>query len=399
MSNIRGTEPFLANFPIKTSEMAKENLKSNVTSSLVLTCEDLEQSMLLEISEHNSTTPHPVQGLIGVDTKTEPPKGHIDNRASKHLLSLLQKATDSKNIVPSSKLNMISERPLSFVEEVKAENVDNRKNLKLETLFGSAFMEELQSLEAPVSVQRGLSGSTNRTQMKQENEQQLLGFHDIGAKVHLSKLQEKPGLSHSSFNGSVEIPLPDEDSLITVGNNNSMFIPKVEFTSVPNAPVSITEKLAALNSLLKNERSIGSGQENQPIFHPRYDKFEPEIPHNFRGNPFHSLDSHPPHHQIPSNIVRPPFQLPSTGAIGFDHHHRHHHHLLQHMQAQGNYPPPHILRGEAPHPHNPNKHTPGFIQEVNPIQGFPFGHQQPNNFDGLRLPVSGKRCTGLFFCF
>lgn len=393
MSNKRGTESFLANFPIKTSEMAKENVKSNITSSSVLTCEDLEQSMLLEISEHNSSTPHPVQGLNGVDTKTEPPKGHIDNRASKHLLSLLQKGTDSKGIVPSSKLNMISERPLSFVEEVNAENVDDRKNLKLETLFGSAFMEELQSLEAPVSLQRGLSGSTNRTQMELENEQQLPGFDNVRAKVHLSKLQEKPGLSNSSFNGSVEIPLPDEDSLITVGNNNSMFIPKVEFTSVPNAPVSITEKLAALNSLLKNERSIGSGQENQLIFQPSYDKFEPEIPYqNFRGNPlFHSLDSHPPHHQVPSNNARPPFQLPSTGAIGFDHHHHHHHHhhhLLQHMQAQGNYPPPHMLRAAALHPQNPNKHAPGFIQELNPMQAFAFGHQQPNNFDGLRLPVS-----------
>jgi hypothetical protein len=189
VSDLKNTEHILPNFPSESSKPAEGHMTSNATSAVVenseqlyknnkpqavpavLTCEYLEQSILSEISENGSTLRPPVQVLSIPDAKAEQPKANIDDHASQHLLSLLQKGTGLKDIAPSPNLDIgSSDKPhnsdgASFdtapqAKEVNADKSSNSgQNLTLETLFGTAFMKELQSVGAPVSVQRGSVGS------------------------------------------------------------------------------------------------------------------------------------------------------------------------------------------------------------------------------------------------
>ncbi|KAL2511336.1 hypothetical protein Adt_16936 [Abeliophyllum distichum] len=141
-------------------------------TSTVLTCEDLEQSILSEYSQKNSNTMPLLKGWSASGTNIEQPR-EDDDHASQHLLSLLQMGSDpntmtlirSADIDFGDKILVSEERDIgTAVDEPKAEeytkNIHNSgKTLTLETLFGTAFMKELQSVEAPVSVQRGSNGS------------------------------------------------------------------------------------------------------------------------------------------------------------------------------------------------------------------------------------------------
>uniref|UniRef100_A0A5B7AAV6 Chorismate synthase n=1 Tax=Davidia involucrata TaxID=16924 RepID=A0A5B7AAV6_DAVIN len=497
--DVKATQHIPPEFPFQSSELANRHMTSNITSATigisrqlyssnkqeavptVLTCEDLEQTILSKFSENSSTLQQTMQGRSVSGGKIDQPKEDVNNHASQHLLSLLQKGTCLKDVTPSPNLDIESPDKLHVSEvanigtvldnqrEANTENILNTgKNVTLETLFGSAFMQELQSAEAPVSVQRGSVGSaridvpephglsfpvigdglfsstvseigSNRTshesnvlasnqrqQIKSDKFENWLGFNDPQVEVDssMSKLD--------GFDGAMEIQLPEEESLITAGDPvnplNTMFMPagnltKGEFLS-SNTPVDIAEKLAALNTVFKDERSM-VGQEGPPFVRGPYDLMEPEIPYrNLHAQPsspqfhspqmnhgrplFHPLDSHPahinpqmkfmapesiihhdgpPNHQFPANMLRPPFHHPNTGLTGFDL--PAHHPMLQQMQMPGNFPPPHLLRQfprGAPLPPQPNNQATGFMQELNPMQGFPFGHRQPN-FGGLGMPL------------
>uniref|UniRef100_A0A5B7A9G5 Uncharacterized protein n=1 Tax=Davidia involucrata TaxID=16924 RepID=A0A5B7A9G5_DAVIN len=500
VSDVKATQHIPPDFPFQSPELATRHMTSNVTSATVgiseqldscnkqeavptvLTCEDLEQAILSEFSVNSSTSQHTMQGWSASGAKIEQPKTEVDNSASQQLLSLLQKGTGLKDMTLSPNLDFESSNKLHVSEvantgtmfdnqrEDSAGKIDNTgKTLTLETLFGSAFMKELQSAEAPVSIQRGSVGSAdphglsfpviddglfsstvgkvgfNRTshesnvlasnhrqQIKSDKIENWLGFNDPQIEVDSSMLQTEIVSKPDGFDGAMEIQLPEEESLITVGDPvnppNMMFVPagnstKGELLS-SNTPVHIAEKLAALNTVFQDERSM-VGQEGPPFVRGPYDLMEPEIPYrNLHAQPsspqfhppqmnhgrplFHPLDSHhahinpqmkfmapesiihhdgPPNHQLPANMLRPPLHHPSTGLTGFDL--PAHHPMLQQMQMRGNFPRPHLLR-EFPRgatlPPQPSNQATGFMQELNPMQGFPFGHRQPN-FGSLGMPM------------
>ncbi|XP_022734654.1 uncharacterized protein LOC111288148 [Durio zibethinus] len=133
-------------------------------------------------------------------------------------------------------------------------------------------------------------------------------------------------------------------------------------------------------------------QPSSPQLHP------PQMNHG--GPLIHSLDHHPSkikflapegfihhdasrNHQFPASMLRPPFHHLSIGPTGFDP--PTYHPMLQQMPMPGNFPSPDLqlgFPGGSPLPPHSNNQVSGFIQEVNPMHGFPFGHghrqPQPN---------------------
>ncbi|CAK9134383.1 unnamed protein product [Ilex paraguariensis] len=492
-------------FPYPSSEVSDKLITPNIPSTktgiseqlynsikqeavpAVLTCEDLEQTILSEYSEESSTLEPSVQNWGVSGAKTEQPKKNVDDHASHHLLSLIQKGAGPNNMPPSPLLDTGSSDKLRVPEvvstvtafdkhgEANAENGHGSgKNLTLETLFGTAFMTELKSGEAPVSVQRGsvgaarsdvlkshvssfpvsddvllpskideigyhmtshesnILGSSHRQQMKLDKVNNWLGFDDPQIELDSSKLQADVAYEHDGPGGAIEIQLPEEESLIAVGDPgnslNSMFMPagnlsRGELIS-SKTPVDIAQKLAARNTVFKDEQSM-VGQEGPPFVRGPYDLMGPEIPYqNHHAQPssiqfhhpqishgrplFQPLESHPahinsqmkfmapesvirydapPNRQFPENMLRPPFQHPNTGVTGFDH--SVHHPVFRQMQMPENTPPPHLLhefpRG-ASMPCYPSNQATGFMQEPNLMQRFPFGHRKPN-VGGLGVPM------------
>ncbi|XP_039011993.1 uncharacterized protein LOC120141133, partial [Hibiscus syriacus] len=129
----------------------------------VLTCEDLEKSILSESKENDPSLPPAIEGWKIPDAGCEKQEVNVDNHASQHLLSLLQNKTSTKTIVSSANHDVRSSERVKTADtapcdsiDIIAENAsDSGKSLTLEALFGSAFMKELQSVKAPASVQMG----------------------------------------------------------------------------------------------------------------------------------------------------------------------------------------------------------------------------------------------------
>ncbi|XP_038681624.1 uncharacterized protein LOC119982368 isoform X3 [Tripterygium wilfordii] len=508
--DVKSTENITSKLPFHISEIASTHatptLKSpNVENSehlypinkpeavpAVLTCEDLEQSILSEVTENGSTLPPPVQSSNVPSAKTEGQKSNIDDHASQHLLSLLQKRTGLKDTAPSPTLDTKSSEELQNVEaaslgsalgnlkEANSDSVPNStKPLTLETLFGTAFMEELQSFGAPISVQMGSVGSARvdisedqglsftgldegylssttevgsnvtirerrvlasnqRQKMESDKvEEHLLGLDpriELGTSQRQTEIRSKLG----GFDGSIDIQLPEEDSLITVSDPMHLqnYMParsaaKTELLSAQETPIDIAEKLAALHSVFRDERPIAAGNEGRPFLRGPYDIIrEPDIPyHNPHVHPsssqlhtpqLHRMGPlfHPPEHpannnsqmkfmgpdgvighdppanyQFPANVLHPSIHHASSGLTGFDH--ASHHPMLQQMNVPGNFPPPQ-LRGfsrGAPVPPHLNNQVPGFMQEHNPVPGFPFANRQPN-YGGIGIPPPGPPDVG-----
>ena len=122
-----------ANLP-SASENTETSLKFDGSERpTILTCEDLEQSMLAHVEVASSSEP-----LAKLNTNFNPTKADVDNHASEHLLSLLFKSKEVSTVPDDT--------------EVAA--VDSGKSLTLEALFGSAFMKELHSKDTPISGQK-----------------------------------------------------------------------------------------------------------------------------------------------------------------------------------------------------------------------------------------------------
>ncbi|KAM1819047.1 hypothetical protein FF2_000724 [Malus domestica] len=483
---------------VGNSEDFSKSIKPEAVST-VLTCEDLEQSILSGISENVPTLQPPVQKRSppGAGGKPEQLKANVDNNASHHLLSLLQKGTSVSDMEPSYNQETTYSEILHGTEGATigtaghsskkeiAENVSIAgKNLTLETLFGTAFMKELQTVGAPVSVKRGPIGSARvdpmephgvpfpvtdnslippaiqigpnstshsssdlanrRKQTKSDmNEERWLGLNNPHIEVGSSQVGTDLGSKIGVFEGHPDFRLPEEDSLIAASeplniqsSMSSRSQMKSKLFSSPNTHVDIVEKLAAMNSAFKDERRMGSQEVPPPFLRGPYDVREPDIPFqnlnvqsssqqlhhpplNHVGPPFHPLDSRPgninsqinfmgpegimrsdppPNHQFQSNMLRPPFYHPNTGQSGFDAHT--HHPMMQQMHMQGNFPPPHLRQGlssSPPQPPHPNRGAPppahpnsqAFMQELNPMQGFPFGPRQPNfGVHGMPSPAA-----------
>ncbi|XP_038708705.1 uncharacterized protein LOC120003722 isoform X3 [Tripterygium wilfordii] len=509
--DVKSTENITAKLPFHISEIASTHttsiLKSpNIENSehlypinkpeavpAVLTCEDLEQSILSEVTENGSTLPPPLQSSNVPSAKTEVQKSNIDDHASQHLLSLLQKSTGLKDTAPSPTLGTESSEELqnieaaslgsalSNLEKANSESVSNsRKPLTLETLFGTAFMKELQSVGAPISVQTGTVGSarvdvsedqglsftgldegyissttevgsnitihelgvlTSNQRQKMESdkvEKHLLGL-DPRNELDTSQLRTEIRSKLGVFDGSVDIRLPEEDSLLTISDPVHLqnFMPgrsaaKTELLSAQETPIDIAEKLAAMHSAFRDERSIAGGHQGQPFLRSPYDIREHDIPYhnphvhpsssqlhtpqlNHVGPLFHPPEhpannnsqmkfmgpddvirhDHPPpaNYQFPANVLHPSIHHASSGLTGFDP--TNHHPMLQQMNVPGNFPPPQLrgfARGAPVLPQR-NNQVAGFMQEHNRVPGFPFGNRQ-SNYGGIRIPPPGPPDAG-----
>ncbi|KAJ7962454.1 Serine-rich adhesin for platelets like [Quillaja saponaria] len=489
--DVKSIEPIPPDFPFQNSETVSRHTASTTAKvgnseqlyksdkpkvvQVVLTCEDLEHSILSEISENGSTLHQATKERV-LDAKTEHPNANIDDNASHHLLALLQKGTCQTDMTPSSIRDATSSGKVHKTEggsvgvtldslgEANSDISNPHKTLTLETLFGTAFMKELQSVGAPVSIQRGSVGSarvdvseplrfpfpvvdnehpptgelgSNRhgtsflasNQMNQDKsdkiEEQLFGYEDFRTELDAQRRSELYKVS--GLDGPADIGLPEEDNLISVGD------PLQNFMSAGNsaktelffseAPVDITEKLAALNPVCRDGRPTVGDQEGPPYPRGPHNIWEPDIPFqnlnvqrsspqlhssplNHMGLMFNPLDSHPPrvnshmkfitpegiihhgsptNHQLPGNVLRPPFRHPSSGLTGFDPPAYH-----SMTQMPRNFPPAHLGQGfprGTPLPAHPNNPISGLIQEPNPVHGFPFGHRQPT-FGGPGMPLS-----------
>ncbi|KAH1044794.1 hypothetical protein AAZX31_09G234100 [Glycine max] len=376
-SNVETPQPIAANFAFLNSEPTGEHMTSNVAHTTidnsellyksdkpevlaaVLTCEDLEQSILSQVGENGSSRPQPIQDK-DFDAKSEQ-LTPVDNHASHHLLSLLQKGTSHNDMELSSILDSSDKVPntegvttgnvLDNPGEANVDVSNSSKTLTLETLFGSAFMKELQSVGAPLSVQRGSVGSagsdvsesllfpfptsdnvhpptgeltlnrhgsgvlpSEQTNHPKSNrfEEQWLGYGDSQGDGNSSLLQSEISKA-SGFKGPRDIHLPEEDSLITASDPLQNFLSAgnlVKTDLSQDTTVDITRKLAALNPAFRDDRLVTRNQEGLAFPRGPYDMREPGIPYqnlnvqrspqihpqlNHGGPMFNQLDSHPPH--------------------------------------------------------------------------------------------------------
>lgn len=141
---------------------------SSRLSGMVLTCEDLEQSIIAEASESVSKL------QIQSDESRADSDGNVlangqklqmDDHASQHLLSLLQKGDQKSSMNPDHRENYVAHMGADQHEDSgNAEKVGYPEKMggaqTLEFLFGKAFMKELRSADAPVSVKPLVSGKT-----------------------------------------------------------------------------------------------------------------------------------------------------------------------------------------------------------------------------------------------
>ncbi|MQL74637.1 hypothetical protein Taro_007015 [Colocasia esculenta] len=449
------------------------------TDAGVLTCEDLEQSILADAKESSSGLLDIVQGPWNtVDANPKLQKAGVDDHASQHLLSLLHKGMCSKDLA-NPELAQTSERPgnVNVKSEVtlmfagnnfseNAEPVRTEKPLTLEALFGSAFMKELHSMEAPVSGHRGsvdenrdncapqfngislphadyISSSSEYSSSvalegnislkhtpearPQKHHETWTGFEDLQSKNSI------PPNFVAREEGSLGIYLPEEESLITVGDTVSpiMADPFPADNASKNAerlgsrlPDEILmDKLAALNIPRNNDR-YSALELDAPSVHGPYHMVEPgfsyqharpsspQFPHphmdhirslfqpsdnpthrnplmNFVGPDNMHHDPHLPHHQFPSNnIHHHPFHNPGgpmfDPAIPLP--------MASPMPVPGNFPPRQPLqgfpRGVPLSP--PLNHMPSFMPEMNAMHGFP---RQPS-YGGFGMGMPGTGASG-----
>ncbi|KAI3944479.1 hypothetical protein MKW92_044963 [Papaver armeniacum] len=417
----------------------------------VLTCEDLEQSILSEISDNSSQPQHPIQAWGSMDSKANQSKPEVNNLASQHILSLLQKGTSTNDSVPSSNLDLHSSENLHVYDGGSISTLNNSsqgssqvhnddKSPTLETFFGSSFMKELQSAQAPVSAQRGSIGGPLRTELSgphgfpfsvadasfvpsdvnvfggnepafedelprsnlmqqtksNTTENRLLGF-DVRKK--------ESGFNFSGIGGFESrtdraggIQLPEEDSLLAAGDvmnpQNPVFrhsgnATNADLRSSGNVSLDIVGKLAALNAAFKDERSMALGPDGPPPFlRNPYNPAEPEISYqNMRGQ-----QSSPPYPHLQINHGRPPMQPLDS----------HHARMNPQLKFMG---PESIIQHEQPHHqfpgnifHHPShQQAPGMptrfdppsqnhlLQQLHPSH-FPPAHLLQGHQGGAPLP-------------
>ncbi|KAJ6797255.1 Uncharacterized protein M6B38_216255 [Iris pallida] len=241
-------------------------------SSAVLTCEDLEQAILAEATDSSPSLQQPsIQvAWASFDGNQKEQKVDVDDHASQHLLFLLQKGTGLKELISSPGPDLIESSDRIAASEVTgslnlhipdnavvrdAEMVKScEKSITLETFFGSAFMDELHSAEAPVSAKRDPIATYNNTDIMQQHALQFPHadgsfFSSVPSESRSNKIihegeilafdntQKNPnmsvpwvgGYSDSSIEGpkrhgmgieegGMDIHLPEEDNLFTVGD-------------------------------------------------------------------------------------------------------------------------------------------------------------------------------------
>jgi hypothetical protein len=406
------------------------------TVPVMMTCEDLEQVMLQQVksnsnvSQKNAIQEHPAV----MDEPVATQKVAVDNHVSHHLLSLLQKGIDSKG---SSSLGFQigSEEPLSAdVNSMpngrisgsdpvdKVENAPTSgKNLTLEALFEAAFMSELHSKDAPVSIRGSATGGpsefseTGKTPLPSEHE----AFYPVEPVLHINSTKDdaapnEPGIEYRNSalpgpnqgNASFEMKglkfrLSEEDNLFTMNDTlpgqNSDILPSVRSSRVEGLlPDKAVDELSfRFRSLVPGDAEQGLG----PDAHSREQCYQSES-----QNLYHLLQGRPPmtaHHPMMDQAVnrnqQSPFDVPQPtrhdlhrsypANVNPMQHPLHgprvphmdpaaHHLMLQHMSMPGKFPPEGLPRGVPPS--QPVHQVPGYRPEMSNVNNFHMHPRQPN---------------------
>lgn len=388
--------PFQGHATKKTDQLSNTSTSKPVAAAPpVLTCEDLEQSILSEVSESYHPPPPPVEQDSSVSSvkKSKQRKTSVDDQASQHLLSLLQRGADPKS-QDTQILSLAESRPPPSVKPTTAGEADPGKSLTLENLFGSAFMNELQSIGEPVSGKAMVSDAPGVPLRSDKSFGELSQRNQTRPDVLPGGLLGLPG---------------DGNNLLAVGDpaNPQKYMPfPGSHNQEPEATFNISDKLAALNSGPRIERPTMGGQDGQ-FFHHHPQQYSTDPGVHLNGSPpvFHPFDSRnahvkpqfdfmgqgsiiaqhqdpPPNHRFPPNMIhRQPFHHTTSGLPEFD---RLPPHIMQKMHMQDNVQHHHLMQGfpggGPQHHHSPHvsNQMPGLIPELNPSQGFPFAHRQPN---------------------
>ncbi|TKW19778.1 hypothetical protein SEVIR_4G042100v4 [Setaria viridis] len=429
------------------------------TVPVMMTCEDLEQTMLAQVKSNSGSTQRNAtkEHQTVVDEPVAMQKVAVDNHASQHLLKLLQKGTDNNT---SSSLGFqigSADEPQSFDANLMAnggisgsdpiKKVDNAptsgKNLTLEALFGAAFMSELHSKDAPVSIRGSVTGGPNefaetgKTLLSSSHEgyypvEQTLSFNNAKD----AAVPKEPGLEYSALTGGlnqgntsfdkkgVEIHLPEEDNLFMMNDSlpgqNSDILPSVRSNRVEGLlPEKAVDDLSyRLQSLVPGDAehiqvlgpdALGSHPrdqrlqaESQNLYHllqgrPPMMTPRPMMDHIVNRNqqtPFDMPQSirHDPHRSFPSNANPMQHNLHGPGVPHLDP--AAHHLMLQHMSMPGSFPPEGLPRGVLPS--QPVHHMAGYRPEMGNVNNFHMHPRQPNYGEfGLMMPgPSGPEVRG-----
>ncbi|XP_073011809.1 uncharacterized protein [Typha latifolia] len=401
---------------IGISEHHHQGDKSD-TSPAILTCEDLEQFMLAEAENSSSSVQHPAQAPWTVDGKSEEPKVDVDNHASQHILSLLQKGRPSSSNLQVGSVDkaVISDlnTGLNTVENATGSKSEtgnsSEKSSTLEALFGAAFMNELHSLEAPVSVQRAAGDLydnnipfSNGSPFSHEDNSFFPAHPDYyqsekpnpgGQVAHLNHGQQRGacnvlglGLEYedapvqgsnpggASFNaGALDVHLPEEESLITVSDSLNALTPDLLPYANLNKPEELPtgKTIEVLNDKLLNlfvreeERAMGpDGLSRSRVMHDLVDSNY--LYHHLQGRPssdishpmghtrptFSQLDHHSRNQQAKFIHRDPHHPLPNiiphhafSSGVGPQFDPTGHHLMLQQMPLPGNFPPQYAHQG------------------------------------------------------
>uniref|UniRef100_A0A7N1A3P4 Uncharacterized protein n=1 Tax=Kalanchoe fedtschenkoi TaxID=63787 RepID=A0A7N1A3P4_KALFE len=369
--------------------------KTNEASCPVLTCEDLEQSILSELSHHKIPSETPPKGSENCDLSAVQPKAAVDALASQHLLSVLHKGPGPNDMPPSLSIGKGSSDRQLLIESssmgtatdgVKQGKVgitsDMSKNPTLEALFGSAFMKELQAVDAPVSTKRDtFISDSSRFQLRED---------------------ESSNSASDPLNPSN--PFPEHvDAVKDSGYLSS------------HLPVGNPDRLGALSAMFRDGRYQSQDNLAFPYnamdhnntfhnIHAHTPSSQFPSPHMSQGRSmFNQSDAHhaTPQMRFPDNLIRrePPstHQFPPSrqmfhqpAPMGFEPPSQQP--MIQPMHMQGNVPPPHLLRqysGNVSQPSHPYNQVLGFRQDLDPMQGFHIGRQQPG-FGGHGMSPPGN---------
>ncbi|KAL2892126.1 Hepatocyte growth factor-regulated tyrosine kinase substrate [Bienertia sinuspersici] len=388
----------LASSAAETSEHFSNNYVTEAKPA-VLTCEDLEQSMLSEIGGDTSNA-HPV---VKEHHASEVKVGHsgndIDNQASHHLLSLLQKGIGSKDV---ASVAAIDKRPDKLCDhdtgkvgavDVNVNESDGLnspgKTLTLESLFGTAFMKELHSAQRntvgsarsdaskpahfpPAMNENGINHfASNDRISKLDKVGEWLGYNDALRDMELSKQSAEFDSKYGGIDRGMDVTLPEEDSLINLidpvnaeksmlahnsGTFNSDLLPLPSSSSMP---ADIREKLAALSGTHNDERSMVVGHDPR-VLHGLFDMAKPELPYQN----LHPPSSSPQLHASQMNHSRPLYDTLDPHPA--------------HLDPRLNFMPPEaVMHRDAPNHQFPaNMGHPSF---PHPSAGLPgFDHPIPS---------------------
>ncbi|CAA7393126.1 unnamed protein product [Spirodela intermedia] len=395
----------------------------------MLTCEDLEQSILADVKGMGSNVPDEIQEpLSTLNPNLELPKANVDNQASEHLLSLLQKGAQSKDSINleamftsgkhvgeiKADVSLSSARSY-FPDDAETVSIESGKSLTLEALFGSAFMRELHSTEAPISGQRRLADDQVMAQShsiphplgdtkipseyasKQENVNDIPGgrrSHTLGeAWIDLEQSRVKNFNAAAGQGSSSGIHLPEEESLISLGSCANPATS--EIFHVENTPRSemLGPRIPNEVDVTQNNERSSSVSVLEASVHGPHDAAWAEIAHqHLHGQsppsqfPFSQINQMRPYlHHLDNPANRTP-QMKFVGPENI--HHDPQHRFLANVVHR------HPFHGPGGPRFDPNFHLPippppmpmpgGFAPH--PLQYFPRGGPLPHTVNSM--PVS-----------